>query len=108
MYSHPSPNPNPLLIYIMFPSPDPVNCDKRDQCQLRISDNSPCGVYLIPSLKKSEVVPHRVPQLPALETRTARVNDHHNVLVIRGEDRVPISVKPDVDLLCAWTVVPND
>jgi len=64
------------------------------------------GIYLISSLKKTEIVSHRVPKLPTLITRTPPINNDYDVLVVGGQDRVPISVETDVDMLCAGPVVP--
>ena len=75
--------------------------------QSRILVNSLGRLDLIQSLKKPEVVPHRIPQLPALKTRAARVDNDHDVLVICREDRVPVSVKAEIDKLCAGSVVPG-
>jgi hypothetical protein len=109
--AHPSPDSDPLLIHIMFPSPDP-NVDVVSNALggspgiNSALQNSLCRVYLISSLKKPEVVFHRVPQLPTLETRATPVNNDHDVLVVGRQDRVPISVKPDIDLLCTRPIVP--
>lgn len=106
--SYPSPDSDPLAVYIMLPSPDPVKATSSQQSpRITPSYGNPlCCVYLIPGLKKPKVVSHRVPQLPPLVTRPTPVNDHHDVLVVRGQDRVPVSVKADVHLLRARPIVP--
>ena len=76
------------------------------QASVPNSRNSPCDIDLISGFEKPEVVFHGIPQLPSLETRAACVNNNHDVFVVGGKDRVPISVEANIDQLRTGPIVP--